>query len=374
MIAINASASPAVDGLVEGITVKLQLTDAQRLLAQHHAAEVAAWLRADGSPLAKYYPEVFPQGSMRHGTTVRPRWGIEYDLDLVCLLHVPITDLISSDELYELVYERLLKHKEYGKILERKNRCVRLSFPGNFHLDVLPAKPDYDRGGTCLLIADRSGCCWKPTNPQGFAAWFDQQAETGTRVKSRYAGIEVTDAMRGQFIATLRRVVQLMKRRRDIVFDGDQYCVRSIVLTTLAAGDYDGQTLCTDALISVLDAIIDAFGHLREPPSILNPTNPDENFADKWTPGTFAEFMAFIRLFKREMEELLELDDLEKIHAQLKAMFGEDVATSVIKEAAQQMRALKDQGKLRFERTAVGLTVAAAATSRAIAGNTFHGD
>lgn len=373
MSAIVASANPTVDGLVEAITVKLRLTEAQERLALERAAGVTDWLRAWDSPLARYFPEIFPQGSMRHSTTVRPKNQVEYDLDLVCLLHVPAGDPISPDELYELVYARLAAHPAYSKILERKNRCVRLSYAGDFHLDILPARPDFRRGGTCLLVPDRALACWKPSNPSGFAEWFDLQATQGSRVVARYAGTFMTTTLRTHLLATLRRVVQLMKRRRDIVFDGDQYCARSVVLTTLAAADYDGETLCTDAIVSTLNAIIVAFDGLVDPPPVPNPTNRAENFADKWTRATFADFMAFIHQFRSEMEDLLALHDLEEVHAKLKEMFGEAIATEVVREAAQRIRAIKDDGLLRFAGPAVSLTATPVSHSRTIPGNTFHG-
>lgn len=353
--------------------MKLQLTDAQQRLAHERAAGVAAWLSAPDSPLARYFPEVFPQGSMRHGTTVRPKNQVEYDLDLVCLLLLAADDPMTPEELYELVYDRLAAHPAYSKLLERKNRCIRLSYAGDFHLDILPARPDYRRGGTCLLVPDRELACWKPSNPKGFAQWFDDQATQNPHVASRYAHVFMTTDLRTRLVATLRRVVQLMKRRRDIVFDGDQYCARSVVLTTLAAADYDGDELCTDALVSVLDAIIEAFGDLQEPPPVPNPTNAAENFADKWTRKTFAEFMAFIRRFRSEMDELLSLHDLEEIHQKLTEMFGEGVATEVVKEAAQRMREAKDQKSLRFTGPVVTLTTATTAGARTIPANTFHG-
>lgn len=372
---IQASVNTTVDGLVEAITVKLQLTEAQQALADERAAGVANWLRRPDSPLAKYSPEIFAQGSRRHGTTVRPKGRVEFDIDLVCLLHVPEGDPITPVEMYELVYDRLAAHPAYSRILERMNRCLRLSYEGDFHLDILPARPDCGRGGTCILVPDRELCCLKPSNPKGFASWFDDQATMGEKVVARHGLSEFLGvAERLQMKATLRRVTQLLKRRRDIYFDGDQYCARSIVLTTLAGMDYDGEVLCTDALISVLDTILDSFGHLVDSPIVPNPTNPDENFAEKWTRRTFQDFMDFIARFRKDMAELLELQDLEQIHAKLKEMFGEGVATDVVKEMAERLRATKDEGKLRYQGPAISLISIAAPGSRSIPRNTYHGD
>lgn len=370
---VTASANPTTDGLVEAVTVKLRLTKAQERLAIERGEGVEAWLRAPDSPLARYFPDIFPQGSIRHQTTVRPKNDVEYDLDLVCVLHVVPGDPVSPEELYDLVHARLAQHPAYCKILHRMNRCLRLSYAGAFHLDILPARPDFGRGGTCLLVPDRELACYKTTNPQAFAAWFDHQATQGQRVLSRYAGSIITKEFGLQLLETLRRVVQLMKRRRDIVFDGDQYCARSVVLTTLAAADYDGESLCTDALVSVLDTIINAFGDLDHPPPVPNPTNPAENFAEKWTRATFRDFMAFIRRFRDEMNELLELHDLEEIHAKIAIMFGEGVANEVIEEITRKMRAAKDQGTLRFVAPGVGLTLVPSSRARIIPANTFHG-
>ena len=375
MSTITASVNPTVDGLVEAVTVKLQLTPAQEELAQKRAAGVSAWLNAPGTVLAGYAPEIFYQGSMRHGTTVRPKLHTEYDLDLVCLLRLlNAEDLRTPEEIYELVYLRLHESAVYRPLLERMNRCIRLVYTNDFHLDILPSRPDWARGDTNLLVPDRELRCWKPSNPKGFAEWFDHQATSGARVLGRQFGDVLTASDRLQMKATLRRVVQLMKRRREILFDGDQSCARSVVLTTLAGADYDGQFLCTDALISVLDAILQEFDGVTDPPPVPNPTNPDENFAEKWTRKTFDQFMGYIRLIRTEMHELLELHDLEAIHAMLKRMFGEGIATDVVKELAGRMRDTKDARVLRWAGPAVTLTARPGGAARAIPANTFHGD
>lgn len=375
MPTISASANPAIDGLVEAITATLQLTPAQEQLARERAAGVSDWLNTPGTLLARYLPEIFYQGSMRHGTTVRPRLRNEHDLDMVCLLRfLSDDDPMTPEQLYEIVYRRLHESHVYRPLLRRMNRCIRLEYANDFHLDILPARPDPVRGGTCVLVPDREKRCWKPSNPQGFASWFDQQAESGNRILKRYVGRALSASARTQMKATLRRVVQLMKRRRDIMFDGDQSCARSVVLTTLAAADYDGEILCTDAVVSVLDTIIAAFGDLTDPPSVLNPTNPDENFAEKWNRASFASFMGYIRTFRNEMAELIDLHDLEAIHAKLTEMFGERQATEVMKEFAAQIRAAKDANTLRWTGPAVTLVSGPVSAGRAIPRNTFYGD
>ena len=61
---------------------------------------VGEWLEAGEYLAASGEPEVYPQGSFRLGTVVRPlREGKEadYDIDLVCELKIAKTDVSPSD-------------------------------------------------------------------------------------------------------------------------------------------------------------------------------------------------------------------------------------------------------------------------------------
>src|SRR5579884_4240911 len=49
--------------------------------------EVGVWLADEKSELARYSPEIYPQGSFRLGTVVKPvNTKCDYDIDLVCRL------------------------------------------------------------------------------------------------------------------------------------------------------------------------------------------------------------------------------------------------------------------------------------------------
>src|SRR5260221_4572119 len=105
MPTISASANPTIDGLVEAVTVTLQLTTAQEQLAKERAAGVSDWLNTPRTLLARYMPENFYQGSMRQGTTVRPRLRSAHDLDMVgLLLFLSDDDPMTPEQPYALVY------------------------------------------------------------------------------------------------------------------------------------------------------------------------------------------------------------------------------------------------------------------------------
>jgi len=72
-----------LDDLLDRIGKKLQISPTQHQLAEERYKSIGRWLEADGSLLAPFNPVIYSQGSLRIGTTVRPRGRQEYDLDLV---------------------------------------------------------------------------------------------------------------------------------------------------------------------------------------------------------------------------------------------------------------------------------------------------
>ena len=150
--------------LLDGICRAIQLSPALYEDAESKYEAVADWLARPGSPLARFDPVVFPQGSVRIGTTVRPRGQDEYDVDLVLLLDTTIDDAMH---LYGMVRDRLLAHKTYAGILEEKARCLRLNYAGQFHLDVLPARPAFWPGSTRLYVPDKELRGWSESDPKG---------------------------------------------------------------------------------------------------------------------------------------------------------------------------------------------------------------
>src|ERR1044072_8753851 len=99
-----ASANADLDYLLTEVARALQLTAEQYALAVKHYRAVGIWLAAPDSPLFRFRPSIYPQGSMALETTVRPRFRDEYDLDLVCQL---LTTGLSAMEVYHLVHNRL---------------------------------------------------------------------------------------------------------------------------------------------------------------------------------------------------------------------------------------------------------------------------
>ena len=207
-----------VDELLKLGMEALDLTESQHNDAVAKYGVVGHWLDADDSILRPYSPTIFLHGSGALGTATRPVGQEEFDLDLVCEMNLP-QDL-SQTEVKRLVGARLRANATYAPMLEEKNRCWRLIYAGQFHMDILPAKPD-DRFPTAsaLVVPDKALRRWKETDPKGYGRWFAIQAAHSlihTDCELR-AGVEPAPQYTTIWQKRpLQIAVQILKRHRDI--------------------------------------------------------------------------------------------------------------------------------------------------------------
>jgi hypothetical protein len=361
------------------VCVLSELTATQFRNAEEKYRAVGDWLAADDSSLALFAPEVYPQGSMLLGTTVRPYGQNEYDLDLVCQLHwcaqqPPLT-------IYDWVQSRMAANETYREMLGKLKRCLRLNYAGSFHLDILPACPNDQIGNGFIIVPDRKLECWKHSNPKGFAAWFLAQCRVRDQLAERMlkGSVEpLPSAVPSQYKFPLQRIVQLMKRHRDIFFSGGRDIARSVILTTLAGGFYQGQRSLSLALEGVLDGIHFTLEANPAVPRIENPTHPDENFADTWDQAKYEQFKSYIRNFRTGLKALLnptmteQRMGLEKSTERLGQLFGSDRVKEAIRIEANELNERRDGGKLGIAAGGV-LTALSQAGSAAVPRNQFFG-
>src|SRR3984893_14811491 len=251
-----------LDDLLRLVCEDLQLPSSRYDDAVNRYQAVCNWLEAEGSVVAIFNPTLYPQGSMKIGTTVKPFGRDEYDLDFVCEFRFAVNKLQSPLQLLKLLESRLREHEVYRSILEIKNRCVRLNYANEFHLDILPACPDPTVGGSCLFIPDRKSQAWKHSNPRGYADWFESRCELALkaliesrRLMAKAEPIPAQEATEEK--AILKRVVQLLKRWRDVRYQREpKLAPISMVLTTMAAQAYGGERTVTEAMTSVLNNFV----------------------------------------------------------------------------------------------------------------------
>lgn len=306
-----------INDLLENIGQVLDITKAQHELIEQRYTAVANQLSKEGSGLSIYKPEILPQGSFLLDTMIRPIMeDDELDVDLVCRLTGKDIDW-AQIHLKLAVKNQLLDNNEnYKRMLDEEgNRCWTLIYADDkFHLDILPAlvgnnnhinlsersynkldKTDLDNISVRITdrreknySSDTNPNYWLKSNPFGYAAWFKEKSNINT-LKSVLLSESITPLpIYKKQKAPLLRVVQILKRHRDIMFGGDCDKPISIIITTLAAKAYQKESNVIHALNNILNIM-----HLQMKEVyclkldkniwwISNPVNEEENFADKW--------------------------------------------------------------------------------------------
>ncbi|MCO6042705.1 nucleotidyltransferase [Aeoliella sp. ICT_H6.2] len=371
---IQASANAELDKVLELLCELLQPTPSLWQDAQQKYQAAANWLSAQESQLYSLRPDIKYQGSALIETVVRPWQREEFDVDLLCILETDQRRHPDPMAVYDLVADRLAEHATYRRLMNRKARCIELDYAGQFHLDIVPAILQLG-SATKLLIPDRSLKTWLPTDPFGYADWFFGRTPVTQPLVEHYrarADVEpLRPAKRAAQILPLQRTVQLMKRRRDLYFDGNAAAPKSIALTTLTAKHYGGQALCTDALLGALDGIDAEIQQSAAILAIPNPVDPRENLGRHWNAHSYTRFTRFIRQFSEEMRELFAMRGWDRITEALEALFGERARTAV-ENYAKNMEARRRSSNLGYSAGPVILTPSAAPT-HTVPRNEFYG-
>jgi hypothetical protein len=344
---------------------------------------------------AQYYT----QGSFALGTVVRPYIrGVEkdYDLDTVCELFLGKTTT-SPFIVKRRVGEVLKNSKRYKPLmLGEDSRCWTLQFSDvdgiGFLLDVVPCvHQDNQRIVTSIatgvlleyanqgiLITDKvssNDYRWLPSNPKGYAAWFNKINEkiilyADVQMK-QHLGVACfsEDQSKIEKIPTfykrsvLQRAIQILKRHRDIYFSNVSidketvWGVRPIsaIITTLCT--QIAEKNITDNLSQLLGTIAkelneytqlqnvddSMFFERNRPVSFIhkengkwilkNPVNPDDNLTDAWTLEHARWFFKWTAAVKKDFEEIGHPLSDQNYFSTLKSSMGKRVVESTIPES-----------------------------------------
>lgn len=340
-----------IDGILLNISAQIQISKSQYNLAEREYHKVGRFLAGLHNPLAEYTPMVYPQGSFRIGTTNRPRGQKEFDLDIVCEFKSLSESLATPDSLLHEFFRCISSNGHYAEIAELKKRCVRLNYSGDFHLDILPAIPDPHKGEPCIKIPDHELHRWTDSNPKGFARWFEDRATAN--LLYRMAAEPIPDHESVAQKESLKLIVQLMKRARDVVFAGNTFnsdlAPASIILTTLAAEYYQAEGSVNQAMSRILNRILFQIkSHHSQMLIVPNPTNPDEIFSERWqeNPESYNQFINWIDFFTNTWKRLQNLTGLDKIKREIEMLFGENVTLSAFSNVGDSFAHARQQNRL----------------------------
>ncbi|WP_277657042.1 nucleotidyltransferase domain-containing protein [Seleniivibrio woodruffii] len=333
--------------------------------------DIGEWLSREESIVAEFEPHIFPQGSFRLGTAVRPLDASdEYDIDLSCKLCSGITkENMSQKDFKELVGEELEKYRIARGIrnkLDAKRRCWRLEYLDDisFHMDIVPCIPATEDARTAYMTSLRlSGLDemfsldaskstvnitdnqkptynvisddWHISNPEGYAKWFESRMTPSKNI-TLLSKAQVDDVPIYKRKNPLQIVIQLLKRHRDqwSVANPDSKPI-SVVITTIAAKAYNGEKDIVTALENIVNTMERYVNKAR--PKVPNPVDPNEDFADKWDNPEYkllnleANFYSWLACVKRDFRQIISNNNVVALSDSLEEHFSVKIQENEIK-------------------------------------------
>ena len=139
------------NALLIGICEKLQLPPSKYELANDRYQTITKIIQ-DADVFKKIDLKMYPHGSFRLKTTVRPLSENEYDLDFV--VEIPHDLSMNPQELYKQIFEILSKDGIHNDMVIPKKRCIRIDYAGDFHMDIMPGQL-YNAETNEIIVPDR---------------------------------------------------------------------------------------------------------------------------------------------------------------------------------------------------------------------------
>lgn len=362
---INNQFSP----LLEKLADSFDISDSRYQEAIDRYKSIGEWLNREGSIIAKYQPEIYPQGSFRLGTVIKPVSNDEqYDIDLVCKLLITKSS-ISQSTLKKIVGEEVNKYIKKNGIkspIEEGKRCwtVNYSDSSKFHMDILPAIPNAESYRLHLesinasneWIDDAIGITdntlsnyskldidWPQSNPIGYCEWFKEQMKVRFDAQRKYIAesikADVEDVPDYRVKTPLQRSIQLLKRHRDLMFvdDTDDKPI-SIIISTLAAHAYNNESDVFDSLLNISGNMSRYIEKRHGVDWVQNPVNPSENFADKWQehPSRRQNFYTWMKQVSEDIQALRQSHSITGTRGLLEERFGKTYIDKVFPDGTEE--------------------------------------
>lgn len=255
-------------------TVNLNQTRLDQLDTRVTAIMTA--LEAD-AVLGQLVEDHIPQGSWAHRTIIKPLNDHEFDADfLLQLTEVPAWSQEPKQYLQQL-RAAFKRSATYQDMVRKKNRCCRIGYANDCHVDVVPYLVRSDGSQVIVNYAEND---FEDTNPQGFTDWMKEK----------------DDLANGQ----LRKVIRLLKYLRDYK---QTFSVPSVILTTMVGErvqSWDAANRYADTPTALANLIYDLNQWLQlypQMPVLSDPSCPGTTFNHRWDQAQYENFRSKIELY-----------------------------------------------------------------------------
>lgn len=256
--------------------------------------------------------DTVPQGSWAHETIIRPAVGLEFDADFLVQL--------SEDEAWNenprsyanAVYTALSDHAIYGGMSSKKDRCVRVTYANDCHIDIITYVV---MANGRQVIVNRNTNEFEDTNPVGFSEWIQEKDRLTNR--------------------NLRKAIRLLKYLRD---HQDAFKLKSVLLTTMVGNivdswrDLNGEYY-KDVPTTLLHLVEDLDRWLQSQwtkPHLADPSCPATSFNHRWTDSQFAAFRDRIHELAPKIREAFDASTVDESIAAWRKVFGPAFPESVV--------------------------------------------
>jgi hypothetical protein len=267
------------------------------------------------SIIGDLYQDHIPQGSWPHRTIINPLPSKEFDGDFLLLLSVVPDWGNDPKEYLKQVRAAFKRSSTYKDKVRKKNRCIRIGYSGDCHIDVVP---HLRLAGGRQVIVNYAENKFEDTNPEGFTSWMQEKDSLAN--------------------GHLRRVLRLLKYLRDYK---STFSVPSVILTTLlgervqawdAANRYADLPTAFVALLTDLDLYLKMHPGM---PVLADPSCPGTTFNHRWDETRYANFAKWIAHYRSKAQAALDETDKDTSTALWREIFGNAFQKSAAPVAAE---------------------------------------
>lgn len=269
----------------------------------------------EGSPvIGDMFIDVIPQGSMAHGTIIKPFNGHEFDADVLLQL-VPQEGWLAKDYIEE-VYKAFRLSGSYRDRVTRKSRCVTVQYANDCHIDVVPFLELQDGEFSITNRNEGVDGTYEQSDPTGYTAWLDE--------KNRIAN------------DNLIKVIRLLKWLRDYK---QTFTCKSVVLNLIIAGRVNDINLISDSqyyadvpttIVNLLEDVatyLDPYSTYM--PRIEDPTLPGVDYNHRWDNDQYLNFRKMVKNYASKARAAYDESDRTKSIELWRELFGDQFASKV---------------------------------------------
>lgn len=247
--------------------------------------------------------ELVPQGSFAHGTIIKPVGNKEFDADVL----VPLDEIDgwSAEDYVQRLYEAFGRSATYRTMRSRHNRCVRIDYAGEFHVDVVP----FVTRSASTYVTKRRSNEFEPSAPDDFSEWLEG--------KNRITG------------GNLAKVVRLLKYLRD---HKTRYTIPSVTLTAALAHHVSEAALNADPNAYDTVAItlrtlseelaVQVAGHPDSAPYVRDP-GTGQDLADRWKDENYRTFRTVFTSYAGKIGDACDEPDYAQALTIWRDLFGD---------------------------------------------------